>query len=72
MVWTDIFLQRLSSPACVLIQVEATLPAHEDELQRNQQADLGMLGSSDVTSLEFGPMVEHQSYANREAEMILA
>lgn len=72
MVGTDISLRRLSSPGCVLIQVEAALLAHEDELQRKQQADPGMLGSSDVTSPEFGATVETQSCANRAAEMVLA
>lgn len=71
MVGTDIFLQRLSSPACVLIQVEATLPAHEEGLQRNQQAEPGMLGSSNVTSPESGANMETQSCANRAIEVVL-
>lgn len=72
MVGTDIFSHRLSSAALVLSQVEDTLPALKDELQRNQQADPGMLGISDVTSPESGPTVELQSCANRPAGMALA
>lgn len=77
MVGTGIFffffsLQRLSSPAYKLIQVEAAQPAQEDEQRRNQRVDRGMLGSSDAASPEFGPMGESQSCADRDPETVLA